>query len=311
MSKTNVLILGASGMLGSMITDYLSLDEDLSVTATVRSSKLVNVVSARIRDAKWHTFEVKKDEAQTAKQLCNLGKPDWIINAIGIIKPYIHDDRLMEVERAIIVNAMFPYWLAQAFERSRILQIATDCVYSGSRGNYLESDKHDPLDVYGKTKSLGEVFLHNISHLRCSIFGPEPKNYLSLLEWFHQQPANATLSGFTNHLWNGLPTLHFAKICRGIIKNHIPVPHIQHIVPGNDITKHDLLHCFARCFGRSDIEITPCEAEEKIDRRLATENKQLNHKLWKSAGYEKQPPKIEQMLEELAMFEYRLGNLVT
>ena len=310
MNTTKVLILGASGMLGSMMTDVFSRDENLSVVATMRSAELIKKACKRIENVEWRFFEVK-GEVQTVKQLRDLVKPDWIVNAIGIIKPYARDDKPMEVERAIVGNAAFPHWLARTCEQSRILQIATDCVYSGTHGHYVESDKHDALDVYGKTKSLGEVLFSNVNHLRCSIIGPEPKSYVSLLEWFLRQSHHAKLSGFTNHFWNGVTTVHFAKICHGIIKNDTPLPHIQHVTPGGDITKYDLLCCFARCYGRSDIEITPVNVPHTIDRRLATENNQLNNMLWKNAGYQSQPPSIEEMVEEMAAFDYRLKDLVT
>ncbi|RKY11994.1 MAG: NAD-dependent dehydratase [Planctomycetota bacterium] len=308
MKKTKVLVLGASGMLGSMVTDFLSRDEDLSVMATVRTPELRDMVSGRVGDVDWELFEIK-DEIQTTEQLRRFKNPDWIVNAIGIIKPYARDGKPREVERAIVGNACFPYWLAEAFEKSCILQIATDCVYSGAKGNYVESDKHDALDVYGKTKSLGEVVLANINHLRCSIIGPEPKSYVSLLEWFRRQPKNAKISGFTNHLWNGVTTLHFAKICHGIIKNNVELPHLQHLIPDRDITKHDLLYCFGRCFRRSDIEITATSAENEIDRTLATENEDLNAELWQNAGYRGRPPTVPEMVEELAAFDYRFGSL--
>jgi len=308
-SKTEVLILGASGMLGSMITDFFSRDENLSVTATVRSLELIKKARERINNVEWRILEVK-DEVQTIRQLRDLGDYNWIINAIGIIKPYARDDRPEQIERAIIGNAAFPHWLARTLEQSRILQISTDCVYSGTKGHYTESDKHDALDVYGKTKSLGEVLLPNANHLRCSIIGPEPKSYVSLLEWFRRQPLNGKVSGFINHFWNGVTTLHFAKICHGIIKDDTPLPHIQHLVPSGDITKHDLLCCFARWYERSDIEITAVNAPHMIDRRLATENEELNTELWKNAGYGACPTKIEEMVEEMAAFEYRLGGLV-
>lgn len=308
MNRTNVLILGASGMLGSMVTDFFSRDEDLSLTATVRSSELVKKACKRIKTVDWQIFEVE-EEVQTAQQLRILGKPDWIVNAIGIIKPYARDDEPTEVERAIFGNAAFPYWLARTFEQSRILQIATDCVYSGTKGHSVESNKHDALDVYGKTKSLGEALLPNVNHLRCSIIGPEPKSYVSLLEWFRRQPAHSKVSGFINHSWNGITTLHFAKICYGIIKDNTSLPHLQHLIPSGDITKHDLLRCLARCYERTDIEITGSEAPHTIDRRLATDNKELNAKLWKNAGYEDRPPTVPEMVEELAAFDYRFEEL--
>jgi len=309
MSGVRVLILGASGMLGSMVTDFLSCDENLSVTATMRSPELIKKARERIKNVEWRIFEVK-DEVRTIQHLQKLGRFDWIVNAIGVIKPYARDNQPREIEEAVRVNASFPHWLARTFEHMRILQIATDCVYSGVKGHYAESDKHDALDTYGKTKSLGEVLLPNINHLRCSIIGPEPKGYVSLLEWFRRQSSNAKITGFTNHLWNGVTTLHFAKICQGIIKDNTALGHLQHVVPSGDITKYELLRCFARCYGRSDIEIAATDAPQAIDRTLATENRQGNDLLWKNAGYNRRPPKIEQMVEELSDFEYRLAGLV-
>ena len=308
MSNPKVLVLGASGMLGSMVTDFLSRDGKLSVFATMRSPQLISRASERIKDVKWLIFEVK-EEIQTIQQVRELGTFDWVINAIGVIKPYAHDDQPKEVERAITVNAAFPHWLARTFEKARILQIATDCVYSGAKGHYVESDKHDALDTYGKTKSLGEVSMPNVNHLRCSIIGPEPKSHVSLLEWFQHQPPNAKVSGFTNHLWNGVTTLHFAKICHGIIKNSAALGHLQHVIPCGAITKHDLLCCFARCYERSDIEITATEAPQAINRTLATDNEQTNALLWKNAGYQKRPPEVKEMVKEMADFEFRLEGL--
>ncbi|MBN2183272.1 MAG: sugar nucleotide-binding protein [Sedimentisphaerales bacterium] len=308
MKKTKVLIFGASGMLGSMVADYLSRDESLAVNATMRSPGLIDKARRLADNIDWRIFAIE-DENRTLRQFQEFAEPDWIINAVGIIKPYIHDNLPDEVERALVVNSCFPHWLARSFEKSRILQIATDCVYSGSKGLYLESDKHDALDVYGKTKSLGETRLANISHLRCSIIGPEPKSYVSLLEWFRRQKADAEVSGYKNHSWNGVTTLHFAKICRGIIKGDISLPAIQHIIPDGEIMKHELLCCFAQCYERGDIRITATDARQVIDRRLATENQNLNMKIWESAGYRDCPPSVCEMVEELAAFDYRFEGL--
>ncbi|MBN1974917.1 MAG: sugar nucleotide-binding protein [Sedimentisphaerales bacterium] len=308
MKKSKVLILGASGMLGSMLADFLSRKENLSLTAAVRSPKLLDIFQKKISNVTWQIFEIK-DEAKTIEQLENLPEPDWIINAIGIIKPYLHDDKPEEVERGIIGNSCFPFWLARTFKKSRILQIATDCVYSGQKGQYVESDKHDAIDVYGKTKSLGEVQLPNVNLLRCSIIGPEVKSYVSLLEWFLRQPANAKVTGFTNHSWNGVTTLHFAKICCGIISNNLSLPNLSHIVPHGDITKHDLLCSFAESFNRKDIKISAANAQYMIDRRLATEKQEINAELWKNAGYEARPPSVCEMVGELVMYDFRFRGM--
>jgi dTDP-4-dehydrorhamnose reductase len=301
-----VVVLGATGMLGSMVVSYLFQDPSLQLSATARSQELINRLQTRFSSVQWH--ELDSERCNVKDMASVLGDAKWAINAIGVIKPYIHDDNAAEVERAVTVNALFPHVLARAAEQTgcQVLQIATDCVFSGTRGRYTEIDSHDALDVYGKTKSLGEVYSPNVYHLRCSIIGPEPKGHVSLMDWFLKQPRNSGVSGYTNHQWNGVTTLHFAKVCQGVIKNNMKLPHVQHLVPTGTISKAQLLECFRREYGRQDIAITPTEAKVVIDRTLATTNEFLNRELWSVAGYAK-PPSVPEMVAELARFEYQLS----
>ena len=254
----NVQIIGATGMLGSM------------VLKTIEGSRDVNRDVFDAREPSYHWY-----------------KPgDLIINCAGLIKPYCGD-----IEQAIKVNALFPHTLPM-----NTIQIVTDCVFSGRRGKYAESDPHDALDVYGKTKSLGEA--SHIKNLRCSIIGPEQKSHTSLLDWFLAQDK---ADGYTNHLWNGITTYHFAKIVEGVIREGIDLPPLQHIVPADVVTKAELLRLIAKAY-KKKIPITEVEAPEAIDRTLITHNKAMNRKLWKAAGYDK-PPTVEQMIVELALLK--------
>ena len=307
MSK-KVIVLGSSGMLGSMVVDYLSRDPDLKVAATVRTPVLAAKCRERIPGVNWLTFNGGSLESE--KELGAIHGYDWVINAIGITKPLIHDDNAVEVERALLINSLLPYQIARRAQKggARVIQIATDCVYSGSKGGYLESDLHDALDAYGKTKSLGEVTYPQVHHLRCSIIGPEPKERKFLLEWFRGQPQKARVSGYVNHRWNGVTTLHFARLCRGIIAQNISLAHLQHVVPAGDVTKCELLQSFALHFRREDISITPSKATVIVDRTLKTTNEPMNQALWAAAGYS-QPPSIPEMVAEMAGFDYKLGGL--
>jgi len=300
-----VMVLGASGMLGSMVLDYLSRDSDLELAATARRRDLLRSLSKRLNNVEWRFLDAERG---TAKEITAvLGDAAWAVNAIGVIKPYIHDDNAAEVERAVKVNALFPHALARAAEQigCRVLQIATDCVFSGRRGHYTEKDGHDPLDVYGKTKSLGEVFSKNVYHLRCSIIGPEPKGHLSLMDWFLGQ--SGSVNGYANHQWNGLTTLHFAGICWGVIKRGLELPHMQHVIPGGRISKAGLLQCLAREYARGGTTVTSANSSVAIDRTLATMNEPLNRQLWEAAGYERSPS-VPEMVAELAQFDYRFSG---
>lgn len=304
---TGVVVLGASGMLGSMVTDVLAADESLSVAGTVRSQALAEMCRDRAPQVEWRRFDATADERSLAAALDGA---DWVINAIGLTKPYVDDDDPFEVERAIHVNAGFPFALARAAEAAgaQVVQIATDCVYSGAAGAYVESSPHDALDVYGKTKSLGEAALPAMHLLRCSIIGPEPKAPAFLLEWVRRQPEGATVTGFTDHLWNGVTTHAFARLCRGLARGG-GEPGLQHVVPAGDVTKAELLVMIARAYGRSDITVVPAEAPYPVDRTLRTEHAETNAALWAAAGYPA-PPSVAEMVAETARCKPRFTELM-
>ena len=295
-------------MLGAMVADRLSLNSTLSVSATVRTQDLATHCRKRIPNVNWVLFNAGQPDSET--QLEMIHGFDWVINAIGIIKPYIHDDNPGEVERAVLINSLMPQQIARQAEKTgaTVIQIATDCVFSGNKGHYVESDAHDALDAYGKTKSLGEATNNRIHHLRCSIIGLEPKEHRSLLDWFIRQPQRASVNGYTNHRWNGVTTLQFARICEGVITHDIKLSHLQHVVPSGDLSKCEMLQEFARSFHREDLTINPTQAGVVVDRTLSTKNAQVNDELWVAAGYEK-PPTVPQMIAELAAFDFRLGEL--
>lgn len=300
----SVVVLGGSGMLGGMVTDVLARSGRVRVAATARTPDLAARCRERIPEVDWRVYD-----AETAPEQA-IADAAWVINAIGVIKPYIHDDRADEVEWAIRVNALLPHMLARAVRQTgaRMLQIATDCVYAGTKGDYTESDPHDALDVYGKTKSLGEVPSERVRHLRCSIIGPEAKGYLSLLEWFQGQKQGSTVNGYSNHQWNGVTTLQFARIALGIIEKELELPGVQHVVPADRISKAELLACFARCFGREDVTVKAGEAKVRLDRTLVTGHPTNNSALWTAAGYSA-PPTMVRMVEELADWNFRLAKL--
>jgi dTDP-4-dehydrorhamnose reductase len=276
-----VVVLGASGMLGSMLVRVLAAERDLDVVASTRAS-----------------FDAETSDDRALDAL--LDGAAWAINAIGVIKSYIHDTNAAEVERAIAVNARFPHRLARAAERhgASVLQIATDCVYAGTRGAYVETDAHDALDVYGKTKSLGEVPAPNVHRLRTSIIGPEPAHFVSLLEWFRRQPKGATVNGFVNHHWNGVTTLQFARVALALVRGRATMAGMQHLIPADTITKHDLLMVFRDVFDRRDLTIRRMNAADAIDRTLSTIDPVTSGALWNAAGYAA-PPTIADMVREL------------
>jgi dTDP-4-dehydrorhamnose reductase len=236
-------------------------------------------------------------ETDSVADLVGSVRPDYIVNAIGIIKPRINEQEMASRLTAIRVNSVFPHDLVAACNQygTRMIQIATDCVYSGSQGLYGESALHDATDVYGKTKSLGEAQSTQALHLRASIIGPEQGRSSSLWEWVRGQTTGATINGFTNHQWNGVTTFHFGRVCAGLIKNRSDLAGVYHLIPGDIVNKQVLVSAIAIASGRGDITIKPVEAKDTIDRTLKTDHPPISEQLWQMAGFTK-PPTIEEMV---------------
>jgi len=268
-ASKRILVLGATGMLGWMAYDYFKNASNHKTTGTSRYKKNKNL---KYFDAREFIYSPKK--------FSFIKKFDYIINCIGIIKPFCKDDDPMGIVNAIEINALFPHKLNEYCDgKVKIIQIATDCVISGKKGKYVESDLHDALDVYGKTKSLGEVFTGNFLNIRCSIIGHELKNNLSLLEWFLSQPGKAELKGFSHHKWNGVTTLQFAKLCLNIIDknkfgNLVKASYVHHFIPNNSVTKYQLLKIMKAVYGKEVSIAKVNNIGPKVDRTLET-----NHKL--------------------------------
>jgi dTDP-4-dehydrorhamnose reductase len=272
-----VAIFGTTGMLGHEVEKIFSA-EKFEVISLNRNK--IDALSCSAEDIR--------------KQIGGVSR---IINCVGLIK---HRTQNNYAKNAIAINSLFPFKLSEAAKTldAKVIQIATDCVYDGQKGFYTESDFHNAVDVYGKTKSLGEVKSDNFINLRCSIIGKEIKNKTSLLEWFLCQPKNARISGYLNHFWNGITTTAFAKICVGIIRNDLQPTCSQHIVPADVMCKADMLHLFGEIFGRKDIFIENISADVGINRTLSTENSGMNQKIWSAAGYKKIPT-IREMVGEI------------
>jgi dTDP-4-dehydrorhamnose reductase len=163
---STVLILGASGMLGSAaLKEFSNFQGELIATTRTGASLVAGL------NVKFLKFDAATDNLDGAFSM----PIDYVINCIGIIKPYINHSDTKQTETAFEINGAFPNRLqAWATERgAKVIQIATDCVFCGSKGNYLETDEHDALDVYGKSKSMGEAKGDSMMHLRVSIIGPE------------------------------------------------------------------------------------------------------------------------------------------
>lgn len=290
-----ILILGTTGMLGSQVLRATQELKNFKIYATYKDNKKLSILKNLIKINSNVSF-VKFSVGIFNK--IKFFKFNYIINCIGIIKPYINEKNQFSILDTIKVNSLFPHQLITNNKKVKVFQIATDCVFDGSKGNYIETDAHNPIDVYGKTKSLGEMKCSNFFNIRCSIIGPELDGHKSLLDWFKFLPLNSKINGFKNHHWNGVTTYAFGKVISGIIKSNLKIPQIVHLVPKNSVNKFNLLKIFKKLFLRQDIIISPINSKDKINRTLKTTYTKLNKKIWRCAGYN-DTPTLEYLIKEI------------
>lgn len=235
-----VLVLGASGMIGSAIFHVLSQSKDLEVWGSIR-----NVEQKRFFSLKQQKHLVRNadllDQEQLVRLLDDL-KPKVVINCVGLTK---HHKEAEDVLLAVPLNTLLPHRLAEmcSLIDARLIHISTDCIFSGERGNYLENDLSDATDIYGKSKYLGELITYpNAVTLRTSTIGHEFQSRYGLLEWFLSQKQQCT--GFSRAIFSGLPNTVFAEIIRDYV---IPRPELQGLyhVGATPINKYHLLELIA------------------------------------------------------------------
>ena len=296
---SRILILGSTGMLGTMVSRYFLNLEDYDVALTTRAP------GQESNESYIFKYDASVDELDSLIQKVN---PDYVINCIGIIKPEIDEANQQSISNAININSYFPLRISNnaEFHKFKYIQIGTDCVFSGNTGNYVESSFQDAEDVYGKSKIGGEV-VHNYKQVvRASIVGPEIGEGKSLLNWFLSQEKNE-INGFKDHLWNGITTLNFAKIAHGMIKSDTFSQNLQHLIPKDIVSKFTLLEYFKNYFD-IDIKINEINSDKSVNRTLNTENIEFNNLLWMNAGYD-HVPTIEENIKELAESDISKGIL--
>jgi dTDP-4-dehydrorhamnose reductase len=277
-----ILILGGDGMLGHQL--FKQLRNNHNVRVTLRQDlavyKRFTLFSTEIT---YPDIDVRSID-KLSEVLTDF-HPDAVVNAVGIVK------QLPEANESIPsleINALFPHRMALLCKdiRARMIHLSTDCVFSGKKGNYKESDTSDPDDLYGRTKFLGEVTGKNCLTLRTSMIGLELSRKKNLLEWFLAQKE--TVQGYKEVIFSGFTTLELSRVIENMIVNYPDTSGIYH-VSSDPISKFDLLSLIKEGL-KLTIEIVPDESFA-CDRSL--DSSKFRHE------FNYNPPSWEEMVIEL------------
>jgi dTDP-4-dehydrorhamnose reductase len=254
-----VLVLGGDGMLGHQLLLRLGTHHEIYVTLK-RESKAYD--SFGVFDGKRTHFGVDASSPERLQEIMSACRPQTVINAIGVVKQRAEaSDAIQSLE----INALLPNRLAVMCEAAgaRLIHFSTDCVFSGRRGKYRETDVSDAEDLYGRTKYLGEPGGKHCLTLRTSFIGRELTRKTGLLEWFLAQ--HGAVRGYTKAVFSGFTTLEMTRIIEKILAAPTPLSGVYH-VSSEPISKFDLLTMIRDALGLTT-KIEPYD-EFQCDRSL-------------------------------------------
>ena len=274
-----VLVVGAAGMAGHIIYQFLRSTSKYIVGATTRTP--VDFLDSFVVDIEANLeFFIEIVEAAEA---------DVIINCIGLLVKPSQDNPA----KAIYLNSFFPHLLENLTKdtKTKVIHLSTDCIFDGLAGPYNETDPHTETNWYGRSKSLGELNNDKDLTMRTSICGPEKKDGTGLFHWFMKQTG--TVTGYSNHYWNGITTLEMAKQIDKVLSLDFDLTGIYHFCPKILVTKGDLLVMMKEIWERDTVSISLAPAEVALNKGLI--NSRVDE-------YDPQIPSYVEQFKELKSF---------
>lgn len=245
-----IVIFGSNGMLGNYIKLFFEKNINYQVIPLTRKDYDINLSTVSKLDELFDKLSINSNTC--------------IINCSGLIpQRHMGDDN-----NYYIINTVFPLQLSKISNKynAKLICPTTDCVYTGKKGNYVESDFHDELNSYGISKSLGEP--NNATVIRVSIIGEEKENKCSFLEFVKN--SSGTINGWSNHLWNGITCLQYCKIIEQIIKENLFWKGVRHIYSPDTKSKYELA-CIIKNVYNIPININKYDAVVCVDKTLKSE----------------------------------------
>ena len=283
MTQKRILVLGSNGMLGRYVFELF---------------KQIGHNTDELNRQEYDALDGKLETLLSVNKIKNLKKGDIVINCIGLLPHAFNDNSISNkgysndiFKKFILINTILPNNLEKIkFIKSiKVINITSDCVFSGSKGKYNELDNADYMWAYGITKTLGEC--SNICNIRSSIIGEEKKNKRSLLEWVKSN-KNSTINGYTNYIWNGITCLQMAKVIQKIINEDLIWEGTRHIYSPNAISKFDLVNLINEIYNLN-ITINKYKLPNSIDRTLSS-----------IYNYDFEIPEISKQIKDLFEWEY-------
>ncbi|AAT42893.1 dTDP-4-dehydrorhamnose reductase family protein [Picrophilus oshimae] len=134
-----ILIFGSSGQLGSQLINLLKDDYEL--------------IKISHKDLDFNKFYLIED-------IILKNNPDIIINCAALTdvdRCEIYKNEAYNVNAGAVRHIIRPLKVTESY----FINISTDYVFNGITGNYREDDLPDPVNYYGLTKLLGDIYANS------------------------------------------------------------------------------------------------------------------------------------------------------
>jgi dTDP-4-dehydrorhamnose reductase len=256
-----ILVLGSGGMAGHVVTLYLK-EKGYEIYNLSANSKLDD-----------NTIQMDLTKKEEFENFLRSNRFNVIINCVGLLIEQSEKRK----DLSTYLNSFLPHYLEYFYKDTdtKIIHLSTDCVFSGESAPYYENSVYDGELFYDRTKALGEIINDKDLTFRMSIIGPDmSEKGIGLFNWFAKQEGD--IFGYTEAIWNGITTIELAKSIEAAIKQDITG--IYHLVPNDNISKHDLLKLFKEVFGINNLNILPKD-DAAFDKTLINTRKDFDFKV--------------------------------
>lgn len=285
-----IIVLGSTGMLGSEV---------------LRVAKVSDCEVVEASRSRGYLFDASNDDFDKLAKELSLDADDYLVNCVGWIPQKAIGVQVEDERQAELLNVQVPQAIGASVEDRGFnwIQIGTDCVFDGEVGGYSELSPKNATDLYGRSKINGEAYSRSAMLIRASIVGPDQLTASGLYSWFkRERELGHSVTGYQNHLWNGVTTTAFARLVVGLAKSGARHHFSAHWIPRGQVSKFELLQLFSKSLSGPRVAIEPGRADFSINRTLSTSNPGRNVDLWRTAGYS-HVPTIAELVKELVQVD--------
>jgi dTDP-4-dehydrorhamnose reductase len=251
-----LLVTGAAGFLGTNVL-RAAATQGRKVVAAVRAGHALAPAAGLVHAD-------LTDKAVVREMIASV-RPKWVLNCAALANL---DECEKNPAKARAMNVTGPANLAAACAEfgARLVQISTDSVFDGNRGNYSEDDVPSPVNVYASSKLEGERAVRQALPqslvIRTNFIGIPVKPGAGLADWIATSIESGTpIEGFGDVIFSPLLATTLAERLFNMMDAGLHG--LYHLGASDSISKYHLAVLIAAELGHRDAKILRTSLAEK------------------------------------------------